>query len=97
MRNKLIPKTEAEIAAEISRLETMKPKIRKFTAFGDDNHRKIDIAITVLKKDLDEDEINDRYDDSDENSEAYGVRQWMDGEDGEYGSPADQWESLVID
>ena len=95
MAKKRVEKTQAEIDAEVKRLREMKPKVRHYTGFGDDNWRKIDVAIAVLVNRYDEDDISERYHDADENSEAYSVIQWRNGEECEYGSPADQWQDLV--
>lgn len=92
---KLKKRSQADVDAEIKRLEEMMPKVRRYTAFGDDNHKRIGIAIAVLRSDWDEDDISARYHDADENSEAYGVLMWKLGEDGDDGSPADQWQELV--
>lgn len=87
-------RTSTEIKNEIQRLQEIKPKVRRFTMFGDDNHHKIDIAVRVLSEDMDEEDISEYFEDADENSEAYQTLQWKNGED-ENGSPAEQWQELV--
>jgi len=83
------PKTQKQIDVEIATLKNIKPKVRRFTAFGDDNWAKIDIQINVLENDLDEDDIS-QYTDPDENSEAYNTIQWRNGEFVDE-SPSDGW------
>ena len=86
--------------AEIKALEDIKPKVRKMSGFGDDNHSKIDAEIAVLKEDLDEDAIYDRWPADDEGGDnpaeldsALGARRWMDGE--EDTGLAESWEPVT--
>lgn len=89
-------KSEKEIKAEVKKLLEIKanPKFRRYSDFGDDHFRSIDIQVAVLEKDLDEDEINDRYENSDDNSTAYDAFQWREGEKVDE-SPSEGWKSLV--
>lgn len=54
MANKPTPK---EVKAEIAALKEMKPKVRRFTLFGGDNHAAIDAQLSVLEDELTEDEV----------------------------------------
>ena len=87
------PKTDKQIDVEVATLRELKPKVRRFSGFGDDNHAAIDLQILVLEERMDNDEINDRYEDTDENSHAYECVQWMDGEAEE--APSAGWKGLV--
>jgi len=85
-------KTEKQVSDEIKKLRDMKPNVRRFTAFGDDNWRRIEVQIAVLERNMDENDIG-IYTDPDENSQAYDAIQWREGEIDE--SPSDGWKSLV--
>lgn len=94
------PKTAAEIAAEIKALTAIRPKVRRYSLFGEDNHARIDAEIAVLREDLDDDAIYDRFQDEanpDENppelDAALHARQWMDGH--EKDGLADGWRPLT--
>ena len=94
-------KTANQIQAEADTLELMKPKVRKFSGFGDNHHNAIDAQIAVLRDDLSEDQIYDSYGDNTADEfeqnvldEALFARQWMDGE--EENAPSVEWKDLVI-
>lgn len=89
-------KTVKQISAEVSGLLALKknPKFRRFSAFGDDHFRSIDIQVAVLESDWDTDDINERYSDSDANSTAYDTLRWKNGEE-EDEAPMEGWASLV--
>jgi cell fate (sporulation/competence/biofilm development) regulator YlbF (YheA/YmcA/DUF963 family) len=74
---------EKQIKAEIEKLEKMKPRIRDITGFGESNHEKIDVQIEVLKEDLDNDDIWDRWPAEEKDMEvrmsAEEARNWLDG------------------
>ena len=70
----------------------MKPRVRHFSGFGDDHHAAIDLQILVLEERMDEHQIGDEFEDTDDNSHAYECVQWMNGE-GE--APSDNWKELV--
>lgn len=53
--------TDQEIEAEIQALKAIKPKVQRFTAFGDDNHAAIDAQIETLEKRFTNDQVYDRY------------------------------------
>ena len=77
-------KTEKEIKKEIKALKAIRPKVRPFSAFGDDNLAQLDAQVVVLEEDLDNNEIYDRYDHSGISEEiisaALEARNWIDGE-----------------
>lgn len=91
----MIP-TAKQIQAEIEALTEIKPKVRRLTFFGDDNHKAIDAQIKVLEKDLDEDAIYDRWDDGRLLDYAQSARAWLDGES-EEDSLVEGWKSLVAE
>lgn len=62
-------KSEDQINAEIAALATLKPRVRKHTAFGDNNHAAIDAQLEVLRKRMDSDEVHDTY--GDENADEF--------------------------
>jgi hypothetical protein len=94
--------TQEEISAEIARLKEMKPKVRRKTAFGDDNWEKIDAQIKVLEEGMDEDAIYDEWSDPDDPEknieiihDACEAREWLEGEDTPPELPSKGWEHLV--
>ena len=91
---KLVPKTQDEVEKEVAALKDLKCKIRRFSAFGDDHWKSIDVQIEVLEDNLDEDDI-DQFDDPDLNSIAYETMSWAMGEEVDE-SPAEGWKSLLI-
>ena len=54
-------KTQKEIDAQIAALKAIKPKVKPFSYFGDDNLAKLDAQVQVLEEDLDEDDITDMW------------------------------------
>jgi hypothetical protein len=92
-------KTEEQIAAEVSALEAVKPKLREFTAFGDNNHAAVDAQLAVLRQRMDHDDVYDAY--GDEESEdfdqytldaALNAHDWMVGTlAADEGSPSEDW------
>ena len=91
--------TAEQIQAEIALLIEMKPNVRQYSAFGDDNYAKIDAQIEVLEENLSEDDIWDRWD-SDEceaNGDirfcAEGALEWKLGESDS--KPSDEWKPLI--
>lgn len=89
-------KTKTEIDSEINKLETMKPKVRKMTAFGDNNHDAIRAQIDALKDGIDENEAYQLENDGEwteqERENAVEAILWRDG-DGD--CPSDGWKGLV--
>jgi len=89
--------TREQIQAEIEQLTAMRPKVRHYTAFGDDNRAAISAQIAVLEKLLGDDAIYDRYEDDDSIlMQALEARQWLDG-DSEYATLSEGWQELVQD
>lgn len=99
-------KTAAEITAEFDKLVDLKPKVRRFTAFGDDNHQAIEAQLEVLDKRLSKDEIYDQFGltgdddiDADEGRDehtldnALQALNWIEGDSDT--SPSEDWRSLV--
>ncbi len=41
-------KTQKEVDAEVEKLREMKPFVRQFTSFGDDNHARIEAEIQAI-------------------------------------------------
>lgn len=77
-----------EIKAEIEKLRDLKPRIRQYSAFGDDNHAAIGAEILVLEGRL--------FEDCEHNLDAaLAARSWLDGY--EETPPSEGWESLVQD
>lgn len=77
-------KTQEEIKKEIKALKIVRPKVKPYSIFGDDNLAQLDAEINVLENYLDEDEINDKYDHAGASEEilnaAFHARDWIDGE-----------------
>lgn len=87
-------KSQKEIDEQITRLKEIKPKVRPYSAFGTDNLAQLDAQVTVLEKNLDNDEIYDRYDRAGLDEEtlmgALEARNWLNGES-EYDDLAEDW------
>lgn len=91
-------RTKDEIEAQAYELEAMKPTVRQYSHFGDDNWARIEAQIAVLRENLSEREIEDRYLDGGVYDEAMLARAWMNGEDPE-GTGEDlvaSWKPLVL-
>jgi hypothetical protein len=94
-------KTKEQIEAAIKALEEIKPKVRHFTAFGDDNWKSIEAQIVVLERKYSEDQIYNRYDYMNVLNDALAAHQWMndlpiDDLDEEVETLADMWKDLVV-
>jgi len=86
---------QEQVKAEIEKLKEMKPKIRRYTAFGEDNRAAIEAQIRVLERGWDFKEIYDRYDDNEhELDAAMDARDWLIGESDEK-SLSENWQGLV--
>ena len=98
--------TKSEIKKQIKWLETNKTKVRHHTVFGDDHWDAIEAQLRVLREEMSEEDIFDKFqlaknpDDEGDNiveenvqSAALEARRWMDGE--EETSPIENWKSLV--
>jgi len=91
--------TLEQIQAEIEQLTAMCPKVRHYSAFGDDNRAAISAQIAVLEKLLDNDAIFDRYEQGSDEAILYAAldaRQWLDG-DFEDDTLSEGWQELVQD
>jgi hypothetical protein len=89
--------TPHQIKKEIAGLKAIKPKIRQFSFFGDDNHASIDAQINVLEDNMDDDQIDDLYDPEENynlNESARHAREWLDGKFEGDGLVKD-WEPLI--
>lgn len=91
--------TDKEIKKEIAQLKELKPDVRRFNVFNDDNHAKIDAQIRVLEEDLSEDDIYDEWPAEDGQDEvlrnsSLDARKWLDGES-EDGAPSEGWAILA--
>ena len=88
--------TKDQIQAEVQALKEMQPSVRHYTAFGDDNWGAIDAQISTLVERLDEDEVYDRWEGEETESELdnalYALR-WLEGEEAE--APSVGWAPLV--
>lgn len=92
------PTTE-EVAQEAARLRAIKPKVRQFSMFGDDNHAAIEAQLDVLESRLkDEHAIFKRYlanegEDEHNRTAALSAWDWMQGVERDI-TPSSEWESL---
>lgn len=86
-------KTREEIQKVIKEMEALRPEVRPFSMFGDDNLASFDVCLEVLKEDLDDDDIQDQWD-IDQNYDLWSIanntREWMDGEDDNF-DPVKNW------
>jgi len=74
--------TEKQITKEIEVLKKLKPRVRRRTAFGDDNHAAIDTQLAVLEGRMDTDAIYDCEDYNEHQRDAaLEARRWLDGEE----------------
>lgn len=101
----ITPKTEEQVKAEVTLLLGMKPRIRQFSFFGEDNWVKIDVQVKVLEDDMNEDELNDYVDEQQEeldltddqkyelSSVGFEAVEWRDGTLDE--PPSDGWKGLL--
>jgi hypothetical protein len=88
--------TDAEVQAEIERLEAIKSRLRSHNECGDDNVAAIDAQLEVLKEGFDEITVFSRYGSDEEHhtlDKAHEAQQWM-----EYGGPLPSryWRSEII-
>lgn len=88
-------RSQEEIQIEIGKLTELKPKIRHFSFFGDNNRNAVQAQIAVLTDDMDETEIYDMEGDwtQHEIDCALEARRWADEEEDEL--PSSGWEDLV--
>ncbi len=85
--------TDEAIKKEIAALKEMKPKVRRYSLFGDDNRASIEVQIEVLEQEIAEMDVWAKYADNDTKLEsAIDAASWLEG-----GSekPSDGWALLV--
>jgi len=84
-------RSQKQIADEIKALEACKTYIPRTTAFGDNNHRNVDLQIEELRDGIDDtaDEWND-YSEG-EQSAIMEARCWKEGDEDE--SPSSGWDN----
>ena len=85
--------TEDEVQKEVALLKEQLPKVRRYSAFGDDNRAQIIAQIRVAEEDFDDDDIEDFVDDAVQPA-ARDMRDWMDYGDTGDGSPSQGWALL---
>jgi len=99
--------TRKQIQENVNWLRSNKEKVRRYTAFNDDNWKAIEATIEVMESNMTEDAIFDKR--ADENDEAQmeddalwnghtsdaalQARHWMDGDEDE--SPKDSYAQLA--
>lgn len=83
-------RTEEEIKRQIEGLEKMKTTLPHFSKFGDDNWKKIDAQVAVLKgekkpDDYYQDETAEEFEDGDNDiwQAAEEAEQWLNGHNNE--------------
>ncbi len=88
----MIAQTPSEINAEINALEACKSYVPRFSFFGDDNHKGIDLQIEALRGEIDvtADEWNDFS--TDEQTLILDAMNWQEG--GVDESPSSGWNYL---
>lgn len=92
--------TPEAVAAEVQRLETMKPTVLRYSSFGDDHHAAIEAQVDVLRRGLSERGVYDAYGDEEREdfresllSAALDAQHWLAGDRDE--APAQEWQELV--
>ena len=87
-------KTQEEIKKEIKALKAIRPKVRPYSAFGDDNLAALDAQVNVLENSMEDDDIYDMYDHADVLEYVLEVAIeagcWLNG-NSESGSLATDW------
>ena len=58
-------KTNEEIKKEVEALKAIRPKVKPYSIFGDDNLANLDAQVNVLENNLDPDDIYEQYDHAD--------------------------------
>ena len=89
-----MPQTQEQVQQEIATLQEIKPRVRRRTLFGDDNHAAIDTQITVLEDGLDEETIYAEWEDNDHLlTAALEALAWRNGD---CEAPSGGWRDLVV-
>lgn len=84
-------RTKDQIVSEIKALEACKTYIPRTTAFGDNNHRNLDLQIEELRDGIDDTaEAFSEYSES-EQSAIMEARYWKEGDENQ--SPSSGWDS----
>ena len=86
-------KTQKEIDAQIAALNEVRPRVKPYSFFGDDNLAKLDAQVRVLEEDLDEDDVGEEWPEDDEmdiRTAADDAVTWRDGES-DIENLADDW------
>lgn len=91
--------TPDQIENELNKLREYQPKVKQFTAFGDNNREAVLAQIRVLEERMDEDGVyetleTEGYSDYAIDSAIEAV-QWLNGTSCEDTSPAESWKTLV--
>lgn len=90
-------KTQEEIDEQIAALKEIRPKVKPYSFFGDDNLAKLDAQIKVLEEDMDPDEVWDEWPEEEKDMEirmaADETVAWRDGES-DVDNLADDWPLL---
>lgn len=98
--SKLKGPSSQTVAIEIAKLENMKPKIRRYSMFEDDNWAAIEAQIEVLENFYDEDDVYNKAEDSDGDWPQYTVDSainavaWLEGD--EATPPSEEWVHLLV-
>jgi hypothetical protein len=89
-------RTPEEITAEIATLRAMKPDVRRYTLFRDDNHAAIEAQIALLEEPDPEDAFADYAIEDGEHAyfAAQEVIDWLTGENDD--APSISWAELVV-
>lgn len=86
--------TREQIGAEITALKEIKPTVRRFNFFDDDNHRAIEVQISVLENNYSSNLIYGNWRDNDFLvNAALEARDWLDGNSSE--PPSVGWKELA--
>lgn len=88
--------TRDEIDAEIKKLEGYRSRVLSHSAFGECHTDAVEAQIEVLKRGLDEDDVEDEYEDAADNvreNAGYAAR-WLE-DDVEDGNPSEGWVNLL--
>ncbi len=85
--------TNEQVQEEIKKLKDMRPNVRRYTGFGDDNHAAIEVQIRVLEQGLGSNAIYDRWDmELHLVSSALEAHYWTEQGDE---APSEAWGDLV--
>lgn len=86
-----------DIQTEITKLEELKDKVPAKTGFGESNIEAIEAQIEALRENLEEDDVEDRYDAGDfterQRDNALEAIGWRNEDEDD--SPSKGWEHLV--